>query len=249
MGKDCILAPQIEEILLKKKISDLLNILNEDNKQIVSCLIIETIKLAYFRQIKKGDKTLNNKEVAFLLKLSFFHQTRKTEFNLGLSDPLRILFGIPKESNAQEWFIDNIVTKKKIIDTYKREIIIKEGDIDCIYKDEETQQHIVKTENYRIERAKRIPWIPLTIEQTKEIYRLNKPGWGCEDFFYVGTFNVVLRPDTQKKEILLPHINYYVVVARRKYKLKEIEFVTAYPIFDYLTFLKYIERWEPFEDK
>jgi len=244
MPKEDIIIPQIEKILNTTNIPNLLDTLNDTNKKIVSSIIVETIKLIYFRQVEKNNKTLNNKEVAFLLKLSFFHQIKKTVFILDFSSSLRCLFGIPKETKAQEWFIDNIVTKKRMVDIYNREIIIKEDDIDCIYKDAETQLHIVATENYKLERAKRIPWIQSTIEKTKEIYKLNKPNFNCEDFFYVGTFNIALQNGSEPY-----HTNYYIVVARRKYKLKEIEFITSYPIFDYLTFLKYIERWEPFETK
>lgn len=246
MSKDYIIPTHIEEILRKHNLSELLNVLNEPNKEIVSALIVETIKLSYFRQLHKGNKALNSKEITHLLNLSFFHQSKKTEFIVPLSSPLRALFGIPEESKAEEWFIDKIISRGKICDIYNREIIIKD-ELDCYYKDAITQKHIVATENYKLERAKRLPWIPLTIEKTKEIYRLEKPNFKCEEFYYVGTFKVELMQDILEGETKPKyHMNYYIVGTRRKYKLNEIQLITTYPIFNYLDLLRYIERWEPF---
>lgn len=41
--------------------------------------------------------------------------------------------------------------------------------------------------------------------------------------------------------------HYFIVLARRKYGMKTLEFVTEFPMFDYFDFLQYLERWQPFE--
>ena len=75
-------------------------------------------------------------------------------------------------------------------------------------------------------RARRLPWVIPTLKDSKEIYFLDKPKVGCREFFYIAEFAIPyedLNEETQSIE--KSHLSYFVVLARRKYKMQTLEFI------------------------
>ncbi|MCG8430280.1 MAG: hypothetical protein MJA29_03820 [Candidatus Omnitrophica bacterium] len=241
MARDYIIPDAIAKKLMGNSLEDLLAILLPGNRDLTRGIFFEALRMIYLRQVSRG-KILNNKEITHLLNLAHFHQCKKTDILVSQHSPLKILMGNSvDEDRARLWFIDNLASRT-ITDTFGREIIIRDERIDCIYKDELQQKHTVDPAFFRKYRAKRLPWIKPTLEQSREVYRLDKPRYKCEEFFYVAS--VTIESPTG-----VCYRDYYIVLARKKYGKKQLEFITEYPIFNYLDLLKFIERWLPFEPK
>ena len=140
------------------------------------------------------------------------------------------------------------MTRQEIFDRHGRKIIVPDEAIDCIYKDEMTGRHIVNDKYYRLYRARRLPWIIPTLKSSKEIYFLDKPKVECREFFYIAEFAIPYEDlNGENQFIEKSHLSYFVVLARRKYRMQTLEFITAYPMFDYFDLLQYMEKWQLFE--
>ncbi len=236
---------KVKEILEAQDFATLFSLLNLKSEKVIKAVLFITAKLAYWRE-RRFDRILLSKDISFITMLAHFHLTRKTDFMA--TNQYRILRKDITCEEAQEYFIDHMVSKE-VFDIFERKIIIPEGALDCFYKDEITGKHRVAPEYYRLYRARRLPWVIITLEKTQEIYVLNKPKYKCEEFFYVGFFDIPFEYlDEEDNVVERYHSNYFIVLARRKYKMKELEFVTEYPMFDYFDLLQYIEKWKPYEE-
>jgi hypothetical protein len=216
--------------------------LQSDDK--VKFILFSTAKLAYWRE-NRLHRQLSTKDLAFLLKTAHFHFNKKTEFSSTKEQSL--LDKNITEEEAQLYFID-CMSAKKFFDVFRREISIPDSSLDCCYKDEVSGKHKICSEYYRIYRARRLPWVIPTLKQSEEIYELDKPQMKCREYFYISSFNIPYT-DLEDNAAEKYHKNYFVVLARRKYDKKELEFITEFPMFDYFDLLQYIERWRPYEGK
>ncbi len=104
--------------------------------------------------------------------------------------------------------------------------------------------HAIKPENYVESRGKRLPWIRHTIGKTRAIFqvwrsipRKGKPPLRQRSFLYIA--RVIVRFGGGQK-------TSHFLVAVKEDPNKNLEFVTAFAIDRYNTFLKRIEEGEPF---
>ena len=217
--------------------------LNLRSEETVKSILFAVAKLAFWRE-KRFNRPLTNKDITFLLKTAHFHATKRTQLNY-LENKL-----LPKnisEQDAQLYFIDHM-TSKQIFDIFERKIIIPDSAVDCFYKDEITGKHKVQSEYYRIYRARRLPWVIPNIENSQEVYIMPKPKYKCEEFFYISVVDIPYPALSEEENIIEKHYrNYFIAMARRKYDMKELEFVTEYPLHEYFDLLQYIETWQPYE--
>ena len=140
------------------------------------------------------------------------------------------------------------MASKELFDKFERKIIIPDSAIDCFYKDDISGKHKIAPEYYRLYRARRLPWVIPTLEKSEEIYVLDKPRFKCMEYFYISIFNIPYESlDEEDNAVEKYHKNYFIVMARRYYNLRELEFITEFPMFDYFDLLQYIEKWKPFE--
>jgi len=221
--------------------------LNLKSEHLLKSVFLVTAKLAKCRENRQPNTPLNSKGLTFLTQTAHFHIKNQT-----VIDSIKEKRLLPKSTTgdtAELYFIDHM-TNKSIKDIYGREIKIQDSNIDCYYKDDDSFRHIIAPENYKLYRARRLPWVIPSIMTSNEIYQLDKPKFKCTDFFYVTKF-LIPYEDVNENDIAEEryHENHFITVARRKYNMKTLDFVTEYPIFDYFDLLKYIERWSPYEDK
>jgi hypothetical protein len=232
--------PNIVKKLETGKLEELLEAFTSDNRKMVLELFYKTAKLLYTRQLRTKNKPFKRKEVAFIVDVTFYHHVRQTVFDIREQQDLRTLLNKHTDENKAQGFYRGSLAGRKIIDSAGREILIKAERIDCIYKDEENKKHSVASKFFCPYRAKRLPWIIPILENSKEIYFEAKPEFKCDHFFYVGT--VTGMPSDVEGEMTT---NYHIVLVRRKHGMKELEFVTTYPIFGYWDYLKHLDKWAP----
>ena len=215
------------------------------SEHLLKAVFLVTAKLAKCRENRQSDGPINSKGLTFLTQTAHFHIKNQTI--LESIKEQRLLLKSTTENDAQLYFIDKM-TNKTITDKYGREIKIQDSSLECYYKDNESFRHTIAPENYKIYRARRLPWVIPSIVASQEIYQLDKPRYKCTDFFYITKF-LIPYEDINTNDIAEEryHENYFIVVARRKYNMKTLDFVTEYPIFDYFDLLKYIERWSPYD--
>ena len=224
-----------------------LTALNLKSEHLLKAVFFVTAKLAKCRENRLPDSPINSKGMTFLTQTAHFHI--KNQAVLTSIKDRRLLPRETTEQDAELYFIEQM-TGKTIKDIYGREIKIQDSNIDCYYKDDASFRHTIAAENYKIYRARRLPWVIPSIMTSQEIYQLDKPKYKCTDFFYVTKY-IIPYEDINEKDVAEEryHENHFITVARRKYNMKTLEFVTEYPIFNYFDLLKYIERWSPYNGK
>ena len=235
---------KIQRIIQSNDFDDLFKALSLKSESTVKAICFMLAKLAYWRELRLK-RSVAPKDLTFLSRIAHFHMVNKIQIKATGRSKL-----LPKEiscDKAQEYFIDEM-TCQEIFDRHGRKISISDEAIDCIYKDEMTGRHTIDNQYYRLYRARRLPWIIPTLKDSKEIYFLDKPKFGCRDFFYIAEFSIPYEDlNEENQHIEKSHLSYFVVLARRKYRMQTLEFITAYSMFDYFDLLQYMERWQLFE--
>lgn len=207
---------------------------------------VETAKVLKVRQEFLGKPQLKAKEVRAALALIAFHYEKTREIDVR-KNGLAIFIGKDlTEQQALDYYEKSMLGK--VLDQGGREIIFDVEGMDYLYKDPEHGQHIIASANFQPIRAKRMPWIRWTIQNSTEVYRQEvertrgDPPWHV--FGYVYSFLVPFRDRESGKDSI--ERNYLFVVARRKKKDSLIEFVTAYHFDDHETLLKRVATFDPF---
>lgn len=242
--EDQYIDQKIQRIMESQDFNSLFNSLSLKSEKAIKSVFFVLAKLAYWRE-RRLERILSHKDVAFLIKVAHFHVVNR--ILLAAKEKARLL---PKGTTcelAQEYFIDHMAGRK-VKDRFDREILIPDAALDCFYKDDISGKHTISPEYYRLYRARRLPWVIPTLEQSKECYMLDKPKVSCREYFYISEFAIPYNElDAESEPVEKYHLHYFVVLARRKYGMKTLEFVTEFPMFDYFDLLQYLERWQPFE--
>lgn len=237
--------PKIKELLSRERLSNIIDSLELDCNNLILEIFCVVSKLIHYREVR-SPVPLSHKRLVGIIRLALFHVLNNT--TMTSEGNMKILSKETSRDDAEIYFIDNILGKI-VKDKFGRKIEIPDSAIDTYYKDDSTGRHTIADENYKLHRARRLPWVIPTFEKTKEIYALDKPKFKCTDFFYVSKILIpyiekINDCDAKRKH----HINYFIAVARRKYNMKSLEFVSLYPIVNYFDLLKYLEKWKPLEE-
>jgi hypothetical protein len=156
-------------------------------------------------------------------------------------------FGSCPEEKAYVYFEERV--KGEVTDVYGRQIKIPQDGVKSMYKEKETERHVIAPENYEEVRGKRLPWIRYTLAKSSAIYVNEETVSGSfrRSFLYTAIVSVPLSPKTGQP-IPNPQISYYVVVVREM-RSGELEFVTAYSMFKLNKFLSMIATAKIFDPK
>lgn len=204
------------------------------NLQIVYNSFIETAKVLSVRQNRLNKAQLKPKEVRSALQLVAFHYDNTKEVDATLHELNAFLGKEPSEDDAFTYFEKTVMGR--VNDVYGREIVISEDGLKHLYKEDVSGKHVIATDNFMPMRAKRLPWIRWTIQNTREIYKKRDNNWIV--YGYVQTFRVPLKPSSVA--------NYFLVIIRKKDRQAPLELVTSYHMEDHEDFLKRIEDFQPF---
>ena len=226
------------------------HVLSESNQHIMARIFYDSIKMAYYRVKRKterskthytGEIILKEREVARILRTVHYLHVNNRVYTA--SHELIQCFGkFFKDEGPAVRFFEEFV-EGKVQDKFGRTVIINlEEGLRFMYKDPNTQRHIVSPENYVPSRGKRLPWIKHTIAKTKNIYRrIDKKQ---EELLYINQYEIELKEQDNVR-------CYWLVVAKKnkKDKVGPYRFKTAWPIHQnkYNRLLKIIEGFDPAE--
>lgn len=223
----------------------LLDGLHGPNLNIVLNQFIEAVRVLGRRQTYSKRNQLKPKEIRAALELIAFHYEMTQDMDIRKFG-VELLGKNLTEKEALDYY------EKKVIGTVKdvggREIIIDEEGMQHLYKESETGDHVVHSDNFQPVRAKRLPWIRWTIENTKEVYFQsvdrpeNNPSWHV--FGYAQSMLVPFK-DANGRDAL--DRNYFFIIIRRKRKDSPLEFVTAYYFKDHDELFKRISLFSPYK--
>ena len=207
---------------------------------------VETTKVLKVRQTILEKPFLKPREVRAALSLISFHYEKTGDIDIR-RDGLDALIGREfTEGDALKHYENNV--EGTVLDKGGREITIGDEGMRHLYKESETGDHVVHPDNFQPIRAKRMPWIRWTLQNTLEVYiqevrkERGAPPWHI--FGYVQSFLIPHRDRETGTETR--NRNYLFVVVRRKKKDGLLEFVTAYHFDDHETLLKRVGAFDPY---
>lgn len=228
----------IEKGLKKKpdglvdRINGILSLLSEHNAYRGKSIIIDILKILYFKQKRLVKSNLKEKEIIRAIELVSFHC--KNKFECLVKDRLTECFGNIEEGEALDYYEKNVMGE--INDVFGRKIIIDEDGMRFLYKDK-SGEHVVDPQNFQMNRAKRLPWIRFVLSCSEETYEVEN---------YIGlTYLYVTKMTIPLKEKAYNSSTYFIIVVK-KGKDKKFYFKTAYGVDKYNRFLKIIEEGRPF---
>lgn len=234
----------LEKILEKvKRISTTLPI--EENR-IIYYIFYGVLKLSYYRlKHKKSGLSkfitepiiLKQKEITSLFTLIHKYYSREKEYLAERNLIQLFKFGDELPENEAVRFFEEYV-EGECEDRFGRRIKIDLEAIKFMYKDKETDRHIMKSENYMEFRGKRLPWIRHTLRHTKNVFQRNdRHFW---ELLYVNKYNLLLKKGKSVKNLWI-----IIVKKRAKDKVGPFLFKTAFPIYKHNEFFRILEQYSP----
>ncbi|HEV7673876.1 MAG TPA: hypothetical protein VGQ12_05035 [Candidatus Angelobacter sp.] len=214
------------EKLMKLLASGLLSAKNAERIARVFC---DATKIVYERQKQLKKPQLKMKEISSALVLA--ESLHSQAFRFEATGHLAENFGQFDEGKALTYYDQKVIGTVK--DIHGRSIVIDDDGMRSLYKDPESGKHIVAAENYEEGRGKRLPWIRFTLQNSHAIYVSDKRINGAfrRVFLFTAIVSIPLDPK--------PQVSYYVVVVRER-KNGDLQFVTAYSMFQINKFLSII---------
>ena len=209
-------------------------ILTPHNAERLIRVFYDAAKIVCRRQDRLKKPQLKMKEISSALLLA--DSINSNLFHFEAVGPLAECFGKFDEAAAWKYYEERVVGE--VIDKSGRKITIDEYGTRSLYKDAQTGKHVIAPENYEEGRGKRLPWIRHALQNCESVYVSEEKVEGAfrRSFLYASVVSIPVAPRAQ--------ISYYVVVVREG-KNKELNFLTAYSMFERNRFLKVIENSRP----
>lgn len=233
-----------EYISVKRQIKEpnfslLLKLFSKANRIYIDEVFYTTLKALYFKQYALKKPILKPKMILYTLDLvkDYIFKFKPVEVN---GELVKFMTGRRMtEEKALNYCCNSI--PEKIKDKFGRVIELRNAVFESLYKDPDTGRKVKVPENYRENRAKRLPWIVFALKNTTQIYEMNERDWIT--YFYTMPFTVHYRDDITTEE--RTKIDHYLVVAKKKAGIP-IKFVTAYTPNSRLELLKKICNARPY---
>ncbi len=215
------------------------SLVDEVTYQKISRIYFDTVKISNLKlktkkEISKKKRkvvSLSRKEIIHILNLvSYFHSN---DICLKLNHGSHLTGCYHPTFNEEDaWRYFDCFIKGNINDKFDIRIEFKDDFIRSLYKDEEGR-HNIDSKNFLEVRAKRLPLIRYTIENTPNIYQKIDEKDNLERIY------IHRYIDPYKQQF------YYVVIASKYRKAKNSPFsaLTAFPIFRYNDLLRKIEKY------
>lgn len=213
------------------------DLLSKGNADRCVRILYDAAKIIYERQQRLRKSQLKMKEIASALVLVEFHHSNAYRFKAEAE--LAENFGDCPEAKALDYYEHRVMGE--VLDAFGRKIVIDEAGMKSLYKERGVGngKHVIATENYEQFRGKRLPWIRHVLQNSRAVYVAEEVVQGKfrRTYLYTAIPSIPLEPK--------PQISYYLVVVRED-KNKNLRFITAYDVFNYNRFLRYIEPNKPF---
>jgi hypothetical protein len=201
-------------------------LLSAYNRDVALDVFYDATKMFYYKQKHRNKPQLKHKEIAQCLNLIYFHHQR--DRLVKAKDDLIENFGRSiGEKEALEYYENKVMGKVK--DCFGEGINIDELGMDFLYV-----SHEMKTVNFLEPRAKRLPWIRYTLENSREIYE--KQEQNSVKYLYVSHFEYPVH-------IAEAYYKTFFLVIIIKRKDGSLGFLTAFSVDRCNQFLSKLESW------
>jgi len=201
-------------------------LLSLHNREVALDVFYDATKMFYYKQKHRNKPQLKHKEIAQCLNLIYYHHQK--DKLIRADDSLLENFGRKiEEKEALDYYEKK--TMGKVKDCLGEEISIDELGMDFLY-----DGHEMKSENFLESRAKRLPWIRHTLENSREIYE--KQERNSVKYLYVSHFEYPVHA---------PDLNYSTFFLTMLIKRRDgsLGFLTAFSVDRYNQFLSKLESW------
>lgn len=201
-------------------------LLSSYNREVALDVFYDATKMFYYKQKHKNKPQLKHKEIAQCLNLIYYHHQK--DQLIRAKDSLLENFGRKiEEKEALDYYEKK--TMGKVKDYLGEEISIDELGMDFLY-----DGHDMKPENFLESRAKRLPWIRYTLENSREIYE--KQEQNSVKYLYVSHFEYPVHVAD------LYYTTFFLVILIKR-KDGSLGFLTAFSVDRYNQFLSKLESW------
>jgi len=201
-------------------------LLSSYNREVALDVFYDATKIFYYKQRHRNKPQLKHKEVAQCLNLIYYHHQK--DQLVRAKDGLLENFGRNiAEREAIDYYEQKVMGKVK--DSLGEEINIDELGMDFLY-----DGHDMKPDNFLESRAKRLPWIRYTLENSKEIYE--KQERNSIKYLYVSHFEYPVHA------VDVYYTTFFLVILIKR-KDGSLGFLTAFSVDRYNQFLSKLESW------
>ena len=201
-------------------------LLSAYNRDVALDVFYDATKVFYYKQKHRNKPQLKHKEIAQCLNLIYYHH-QKDQLVRAKDDLIENFGRSIGEKEALEYYEKKVMGKIK--DCFGEEINIDELGLDFLY-----DGHEMKPENFLEPRAKRLPWIRYTLENSREIYE--KQERNSVKYLYVSHFEYPVH-------ITEAYYRTFFLVIIIKRKDGSLGFLTAFSVDRYNQFLSKLESW------
>jgi hypothetical protein len=220
---------------LFKDLEEVVEKLSPDNAVMALKSFTQITQLLVHRQRRLGKTVLKRKMVMQAWELLSHHHEKC--FGFKCEGPLAEKLGNISEDEAVSFYGTQVVGT--VQDVLGQKISIGDGALVHMYKDAE-ENHTMESQYFQPTRGKRLPWIRHVLTRTESIYLTEPLPNGERRLIYTA-------------RAIIPHsggetVTYFVVIVRRD-RNGNLHFLTAYPVFEEVEFLKVIEKTDPYVDK
>ena len=215
------------------------------NGQTISHIFYDVFKLAYYalKRKKAGIRiqpsipiTLKRTEITRAVRIVDYHHSNDKTFTAD-HELCQCFKGTFTENDALKFFEKFVEGETQ--DKFGRRVYIDlEDGVKFMYKNPLTERHEMKSEYYKSDRGKRLPWIKHALHNTTNIYTCID---GDErEIMYLAKYDLPSYDDQSNK-------HYWAVIVKKnkKDRASPYKFKTAFPIFDYNNLLARLERYDP----
>ncbi|MDD4979983.1 MAG: hypothetical protein PHS93_09960 [Candidatus Omnitrophica bacterium] len=201
-------------------------LLSTYNRDVTLDVFYDAIKMFYYKQKHRNKLQLKHKEIAQCLNLIYYHH-QKDNLIIAQGNLLENFGRKIEEKEALDYYDKKVMGKVK--DSLGEEITIDELGMDFLY-----DGHEMKPDNFLEPRAKRLPWIHYTLENSREIYE--KQERNSVKYLYVSHFEYPVH-------ITEAYYRTFFLVIIIKRKDGSLGFLTAFSVDRYNQFLSKLESW------
>ena len=201
-------------------------LLSAYNRDVALDVFYDATKMFYYKQKHRSKLQLKHKEIAQCLNLVYYHHQK--DKLITANERLLENFGRKiEEKEGLDCYDKKVMGKVK--DYLGEEITIDELGMDFLY-----DGHQMRPENFLEPRAKRLPWIRYTLENSREIYE--KQERNSVKYLYVSHFEYPVH-------LTETHYRTFFLVIIIKRKDGSLGFLTAFSVDRYNQFLSKLESW------
>lgn len=211
--------------------------LSKPNAERVTRIFRDAARLVYERQKRLHKAQLKMRDISSALILADF--IHSDAFRFEVRGELAKNLGECSEADAINYYEKQVMGV--VTDKFGRQIHIDEEGMRSLYKDRESNKHVVTSENYETVRGKRLPWIRHTLQNSHTVCISDerRPDGTLfrRSYLYFAIVSIPVKDQLK--------VSYYVVVVKEE-KSGSLAMVTACGMYEWNKMLNVLEPTKPY---